>query len=112
MRWERGDQEGKPGHLRAVAEALGIPPREAFEAIGWLPPSAAPDHPDEAWVVIAIQEAPAVDLLTELGRRLQLTPDVVAEEPSVDELRERIRASVDEHYGRHRQTQKRDTSES
>lgn len=40
LRWEGGQQEGKPASLRAVAEALGIPPAVAFQAIGWLPPEA------------------------------------------------------------------------
>lgn len=37
MRWEKGGQKGEPENLRAVAEALDIPPVVAFQAIGWLP---------------------------------------------------------------------------
>lgn len=58
MRWEQGAQEGKPEHLRRVAEAVGIPTTEAFAAIGWLtgvqievvddPP--AYDDPDEQYI--------------------------------------------------------------
>lgn len=42
MRWENGSVEGKPGHLAAVADALGIAPVEAFRAIGWLTEDQAP----------------------------------------------------------------------
>ena len=42
MRWEQGSQEGRPDHLRKVADALGIPAADAFRAIGWLDPSPTP----------------------------------------------------------------------
>lgn len=68
-RWKKGGTSVHPENLRRLAEVLGVPPLEAYVAVGWLTPEEAGTPPVPAPLLAEVETDALLDELRDRYRK-------------------------------------------